>query len=112
VDGRRLRAFPLVEILRSVGNERRLRLHEKAYDLFVIWLMTSVLVDTSRPMMANSAWTAKYVRRAYGSPRVYVVYSPVNVEELSSIGDDRSRVVLTVSRMDWGQEGYRNTKHS
>jgi hypothetical protein len=35
--------FPLVEILRSVGNERRLRLHEKAYDSFVIWLMTSAL---------------------------------------------------------------------
>ena len=66
--------FPLVEILRSVGNQRRLRLHEKAYDSFVIWLMTSALVDTSRPMMANSTWTAKYVRRAYGSPRVYVVH--------------------------------------
>jgi glycosyltransferase involved in cell wall biosynthesis len=96
--------FPLVEILRSVGNERRLRLHEKAYDLFVIWLMISVLVDTSRPVMTNSTWTAKYVRRAYGSPRVYVVHPPVNVGELSSIGDDRSRVVLTVSRMDRGKK--------
>jgi glycosyltransferase involved in cell wall biosynthesis len=96
--------FPLVEILRSVGNQRRLRLHEKAYDLFVIWLMTSALVDTSRPMMANSTWTAKYVRRAYGSPRVYVVHPPVNVEELSSIGNDRSRVVLTVSRIDRGKK--------
>jgi glycosyltransferase involved in cell wall biosynthesis len=95
--------FPLVEILRSVGNQRRLRLHEKAYDPFVIWLMTSALVDTSRPMMANSTWTAKYVRRAYGSPRVYVVHPPVNVEELSSIGNDRSRVVLTVSRIDRGK---------
>jgi len=95
--------FPLVEILRSVGNERRLRLHEKAYDLFVIWLMISVLIDTSRPVMTNSTWTAKYVRRAYGSPRVYVVHPPVNVEELSSIGDDRSKVVLTVSRIDRGK---------
>jgi len=95
--------FPLVEILRSVGNELRLRLHEKAYDLFVIWLMTSVLVDTSRLVMTNSTWTAKYVRRAYGSPRVYVVHPPVNVEELSSIGNDRSKVVLTVSRIDRGK---------
>jgi glycosyltransferase involved in cell wall biosynthesis len=95
--------FPLVEILRSVGNQRRLRLHEKAYDSFVIWLMTSALVDTSRPMMANSTWTAKYIRKAYGSPRVYVVHPPVNVEELSSIGNDRSRVVLTVSRIDRGK---------
>jgi len=96
--------FPLVEILRSVGNQRRLRLHEKAYDSFIIWLMTSALVDTSRPMMANSTWTAKYIRKAYGSPRVYVVHPPVNVEELSSISDDRSKVVLTVSRMDWGKK--------
>ena len=72
--------------------------------MFVIWLMTSVLVDTSRPMMANSAWTAKYVRRAYGSPRVYVIHPPINVGELSSIGDDRSRVVLTVSRIDRGKK--------
>jgi glycosyltransferase involved in cell wall biosynthesis len=65
--------------------------------------MTSALVDTSRLVMTNSTWTAKYVRRAYGSPRVYVVHPPVNVEELSSIGNDRSRVVLTVSRMDRGK---------
>ncbi|MCG2868425.1 MAG: glycosyltransferase, partial [Candidatus Nanopusillus sp.] len=36
-------------------------------------------------------------KRAYGSQRVYVVHPPVNVEELSSIGGDRGRVVLTVS---------------
>jgi len=96
--------FPLVEILRFEWNERRLRLHEKAYDSFIIWLMTSALVDTSRPMMANSTWTAKYIRKAYGSQRVYVVHPPVNVEELSSIGNDRSRVVLTVSRIDRGKK--------
>jgi hypothetical protein len=28
--------FPLIEILRFEWNQRRLRLHEKAYDLFVI----------------------------------------------------------------------------
>gem|GEM_PF-2326091 len=55
--------FPLVEILRFEWSQRRLRLHEKAYDSFIIWLMTSALVDTSRPMMANSTWTAKYVRK-------------------------------------------------
>jgi len=71
--------FPLVEILRFEWNERRLRLHEKAYDSFIIWLMTSALVDTSRPMMANSTWTAKYIRKAYGSQRVYVVHPPVNL---------------------------------
>jgi glycosyltransferase involved in cell wall biosynthesis len=53
--------------------------------------------------MTNSTWTARYIRGAYGSQRIYVVYPPVNVEELSSIGGDRSRIVLTVSRMDWGK---------
>jgi glycosyltransferase involved in cell wall biosynthesis len=53
--------------------------------------------------MTNSTWTARYIRRAYGNKRVYVVHPPVNVEELSSIGGDRGRIVLTVSRMDWGK---------
>jgi Glycosyltransferase len=43
------------------------------------------------------------VKRAYGSQRVYVVHPPVNVEELSSIGGDRGRIVLTVSRIDWAK---------
>jgi glycosyltransferase involved in cell wall biosynthesis len=51
--------------------------------------------------MTNSTWTAKYVRGAYGSQRIYVVHPPVNVEELSSIGGDRDRIVLTVSRIEW-----------
>jgi glycosyltransferase involved in cell wall biosynthesis len=47
--------------------------------------------------MTNSAWTAEYVRRAYGSQRVYVVHPPVNDEELSTLGGNRGRIVLTVS---------------
>jgi glycosyltransferase involved in cell wall biosynthesis len=47
--------------------------------------------------MTNSAWTAEHVKRAYGSQRVYVVHPPVNVEELSTLGGDRGRIVLTVS---------------
>jgi glycosyltransferase involved in cell wall biosynthesis len=47
--------------------------------------------------MTNSAWTAEHVRRAYGSQRVYVVHPPVNVEELSTLGGNRGRMVLTVS---------------
>jgi len=37
------------------------------------------------------------VKRAYGSQRIYVVHPPVNIEELSSIGGNRGRIVLTVS---------------
>jgi glycosyltransferase involved in cell wall biosynthesis len=61
--------------------------------------MAKRLADSARPVMTNSSWTAEYVRRAYGSQRVYVVHPPVNVEELSSIGGDRGRIVLTVSRI-------------
>ncbi|NAZ32289.1 MAG: hypothetical protein GU352_06225 [Acidilobus sp.] len=43
------------------------------------------------------------MKRAYGSQRVYVVHPPVNVEELPSIRGDRGRIVLTVSRIDWGK---------
>jgi len=49
--------------------------------------------------MTNSNWTFEYVRKTYGSQRIYVVYPPVNVEELLSLGGDRGRVVLTVSRI-------------
>jgi glycosyltransferase involved in cell wall biosynthesis len=62
--------------------------------------MARALADDAKPVMTNSTWTARYIRRAYGSQRVYVVHPPVNVEELSSIGGDRGRIVLTVSRMD------------
>jgi len=67
--------------------------------LLVIW-MARALSDGTKPVMTNSTWTAKYIRGAYGSQRVYVVHPPVNVEELSSIGGDRGRIVLTVSRID------------
>jgi len=50
-------------------------------------------------VMTNSSWTAEYIRRAYGDLRIYVVNPPVNVEELSSIGGERGKVVLTVSRI-------------
>ena len=50
-------------------------------------------------VMTNSSWTAKYIRRAYGDLRIEVVHPPVNVEELSSIGGERDKVVLTVSRI-------------
>jgi glycosyltransferase involved in cell wall biosynthesis len=53
--------------------------------------------------MTNSAWTAERVKRAYGNQRVYVVHPPVNVEELSSLNGDRGKIVLTVSRIDWGK---------
>jgi len=79
-----------------------LRLYERAYNSLVIW-MARALADDIKPVMTNSTWTAKYIREAYGSKRVYVVHPPVNVEELSSIGGDRGRIVLTVSRIDWGK---------
>ncbi|MFP3319135.1 MAG: glycosyltransferase family 4 protein [Acidilobus sp.] len=96
--------FPLVDILKFyLEHQYRLRLYERAYNSLVIW-MARVLSDGTKPVMTNSTWTAKYIRRAYGSQRIYVVHPPVNVEELSSIGGDRGRVVLTVSRIDWGKK--------
>jgi len=76
-----------------------LRLYERAYNSLAIW-MARALVDDTKPVMTNSTWTAKYIRETYDNQRVYVVHPPVNVEELSSIGGDRGRVVLTVSRID------------
>jgi hypothetical protein len=61
------------------------------------------MTNISKPVMTNSNWTAKHVRWVYGSQRVYVVHPPVNVEELPSIGGDKGRVVLTVSRIDWSK---------
>jgi len=80
-------------------HQYRLRLYERAYNSLAIW-MARALADDAKPVMTNSTWTAKYIRETYRSQRVYVVYPPVNVEELSSIGGDRGRVVLTVSRID------------
>jgi len=92
--------FPLlVDILKSYLEQRyRLRLYERAYNSLAIW-MARALSDGTKPVMTNSTWTAKYIRGAYRSQRVYVVHPPVNVEELSSIGGDRGRIVLTVSRI-------------
>jgi glycosyltransferase involved in cell wall biosynthesis len=95
--------FPLVYNLKlHLEHQYRLRLYEKAYNSLVIW-MARALSDDTKPVMTNSTWTAKYIRGAYGNQRVYVVHPPVNVEELSSIGGDRGRIVLTVSRIDWGK---------
>jgi glycosyltransferase involved in cell wall biosynthesis len=92
--------FPTVDLLKFyLEHQYRLRLYERAYNSLAIW-MARALADDAKPVMTNSTWTARYIRRAYRSQRVYVVHPPVNVEELSSIGGDRGRIVLTVSRMD------------
>ncbi|MFP3319846.1 MAG: glycosyltransferase family 4 protein [Acidilobus sp.] len=96
--------FPLVYMLKSyLEHQYRLRLYERAYNSFVIW-MARALSDGAKPVMTNSTWTVKYIRGAYGSQRVYVVHPPVNVEELLPLGGDRGRIVLTVSRIDWGKK--------
>ena len=94
--------FPFIYLLNLYLGRQHEFLYEKAYDSLVA-LATRALVDNTKPVMTNSSWTARYIRGAYGSQRVYVVHPPVNVEELSSIGGDRGRIVLTVSRMDWGK---------
>jgi len=94
--------FPLVDSLKFLTHQYRLRLYERAYNSLAIW-MARALADSTKPVMTNSTWTVKYIRGAYGSQRVYVVHPPVNVEELSSIGGDRGRMVLTVSRIDWAK---------
>jgi glycosyltransferase involved in cell wall biosynthesis len=94
--------FPFIYLLKLYLGRRHEFLYEKAYDSLVA-LATRALADSTKPVMTNSTWTAMYIRGAYRSQRVYVVHPPVNVEELSSIGGDRSRIVLTVSRMDWGK---------
>jgi glycosyltransferase involved in cell wall biosynthesis len=96
--------FPLAELPAYYLRVERLELglRERAYNSLVAW-MAKALADRSKPVMTNSAWTAGRVKRAYGSQRVYVVHPPVNVEELLSIGGDRGRIVLTVSRIDWSK---------
>jgi glycosyltransferase involved in cell wall biosynthesis len=96
--------FPLVYMLKSyLEHQYSLRLYERAYNSLAIW-MARALADSTKPVMTNSTWTAKYIRGAYGSQRIYVVHPPVNVEELSTLGGDRGRIVLTVSRIDWGKK--------
>ena len=94
--------FPLVDTLKFLMHQYRLRLYERAYNSLAIW-MARALADSTKPVMTNSTWTVKYIRGAYGSQRVYIVHPPVNIEELSSIGGDRGRIVLTVSRIDWAK---------
>ncbi|MFP3287921.1 MAG: glycosyltransferase, partial [Acidilobus sp.] len=91
--------FPFVYNLEFyLKQQYGLRLYERAYNSLVIW-MARALADYTKPVMTNSTWTAKYIREVYGNQRVYVVHPPVNVEELSSIGGERGRMVLTVSRI-------------
>jgi len=96
--------FPLAELPAYYLRVERLELglRERAYNSLVAW-MAKALADRTKPVMTNSTWTAKYIREAYGNQRIYVVHPPVNVEELLSIGGDRGRVVLTVSRIDWSK---------
>jgi Glycosyltransferase len=96
--------FPLAELPAYYLRVKRfeLGLRERAYNSLVAW-MAKALADRTKPVMTNSTWTAERVKRAYGSQRVYVVHPPVNVEELLSIGGDRGRIVLTVSRIDWSK---------
>jgi hypothetical protein len=41
--------------------------------------MTKRLADSTRPVMTNSSLMAEYVRRAYGSQRVYIVHSQLTL---------------------------------
>jgi glycosyltransferase involved in cell wall biosynthesis len=103
-DASYIQTFPLAELPEYYLHIERLKLslHERAYNSLVAWWARSI-ADRTKPVMTNSSWTAGYVRRAYGSQRVYVVHPPVNVEELLPLGGDRGRIVLTVSRIDWGK---------
>jgi glycosyltransferase involved in cell wall biosynthesis len=96
--------FPLAELPAYYLRVERLELglRERAYNSLVAW-MAKALADRTKPVMTNSTWTAERVKRAYGSQRVYVVHPPVNVEELSSLNGDKGKIVLTVSRIDWGK---------
>ncbi|MFP3287997.1 MAG: glycosyltransferase, partial [Acidilobus sp.] len=75
---------------------RRLSLHERLY-YGLVGREARRLASRRTTVMTNSAWTAERVKGAYGSQRIYVVHPPVNVEELSTLGGNRGRVVLTVS---------------
>jgi len=103
-DASYIQAFPPAELPRYYLyiEHLKLSLYERVYNSLIAWWARSI-ADRTKPVMVNSTWTAKYTREAYGSRRVYVVHPPVNVEELSSIGGDRGKVVLTVSRIDWAK---------
>jgi len=97
-----MQSFPLAGLLTYYINIEHLKLNlrERAYNSLIAWIART-LADKTKPIIANSSWIAEHVKRVYGNQRVYVVHPPVNVEELSSIGGDRGRIVLTVSRIDW-----------
>jgi len=88
--------FPTALLLDFHRAHRRLSLHERLY-YGLVGREARRLASRRTTVMTNSAWTAEYVRRAYGNQRVYVVHPPVNVEELSTLGGNRGRIVLTVS---------------
>jgi len=97
-----MQSFPLAGLLTYYINIEHLKLNlrERAYNSLIAWIART-LADKTKPVIANSSWIAEHVKRVYGNQRVYVVHPSVNVEELSSIGGDRGRIVLTVSRIDW-----------
>jgi len=103
-DASYIQVFPFAELLRYYLYIERLKLslHERVYNSLIAWLARSI-ADRTKPVMTNSTWTAKYIREAYGNQRIYVVHPPVNFEELSSLNGDRGKIVLTVSRIDWGK---------
>jgi len=88
--------FPaIIDYLAVQGKAGALR---RLYDWAVASEMKG-LIDSTKPIMTNSTWTAERVREAYGNPKVYVVHPPVNVNELLPLGGEREKVVLTVSRL-------------
>jgi len=96
--------FPLAELPAYYLRVERLELglSERAYNSLIAW-MAKALADRTKPVMTNSTWTAERVKRAYGSQRIYVVHPPVNIKELSLLNGDRGKIVLTVSRIEWGK---------
>ncbi|MFP3288100.1 MAG: glycosyltransferase family 4 protein, partial [Acidilobus sp.] len=100
-----MQSFPLAGLPTYYINIEHLKLNlrERAYNSLIAWIART-LADKTKPVIANSSWIAEHVKRVYGNQRVYVVHPPVNVEELSSIGGDKGRIVLTVSRIDWGKK--------
>jgi Glycosyltransferase len=90
--------FPTALLLDFHRAHRRLGLHERLY-YGLVGREARRLASRRTAVMTNSAWTAEHVTRAYGSQRIYVVHPPVNIEELSTLGGDKGRIVLTVSGM-------------
>jgi len=70
----------------------------KLYDWLVIREVEKIS-DTTKPMLTNSTYTADHILKLYGNSKVYIVYPPVNIEELLPLGGERGKIVLTVSRI-------------